>query len=66
MYFYFIQGLINDFDGSDDTLLPSLTTTTDNSSDAKIDSNSDFELKISSYDGENNDDQYLVSNCKFV
>ena len=66
LHFYFIQGLIMDFDGSDDTVLHNLTTTTDNNFEAEIDSDSDFELGIFSNDGKNNDDQYLVSNCKIV
>ena len=55
-----------DFNGRDYIMLSSITTTTDNNFEAEIDSDSDFELGISSNDGKNNDDQYLVSNCKIV
>ena len=48
-----------DFDTSDNTTLTSLTTTPDNSDD-------DFKLEISSSNGENIDNQYLVSNLKIV
>ena len=55
-----------DFVESDYTMPPSLTTTTDNNFDPEIDSDSDFELEISSIDDDNKDDQYLESNLKIV